>query len=119
MDNLILDKILEQVDTGLHILAITVRQISEVTFEAVITYQDWSSDENWMAEDKGYMEITEFSRLPDTTLEIEATVEMIEDWMIEVARVGNALDVAKFEADGYRKWLTKPIKWRKTENSNG
>ncbi len=113
MDNLILDKILRQVDAGLHILAITVKQHSETTFEAVITYQDWTSDENWMAGDKGIMEVTEFSRLPDTTWEIDATVEMIEDWMIEVCQIGEAVDCCRFDRAGYRAWLTKPLKWRK------
>ena len=112
--NPILARLLEQVDNSLHILSVSVRQNTETEFRVAITYQDWTSDEQWLAGDGGIIEQTEMSRLPDTEWDIDATYEMIEDWMIEICKVGEAVDCCRFDSDGYRSWLTKPLKWRKT-----
>ena len=98
---------------GRHITAVGVDQRTESEFEARITLQDWCSGEEWLAADKGIIKMRDMERLPAVVWTIEASVEMIEDWIIETARVGEAIDWAKFERPGYRHWLTKPNKWLK------
>ena len=113
MSNPIVDICQRLSAAGRHIRAVSVTQLSDTVFEIRITLQDWLHDNELLAADKGTVEQTTFERMPDIVHQIDGTVEMIEDWMLNLAKIGDALDVAKFERAGYRSWLTKPFAWRK------
>lgn len=107
--NLILNKILS---TENRIRCVDVTQVTVTRFELRLTLQDWAYSDNLVAGDGGTIQISSFDRIPDIVCRFDATVEMVEDWMLAVAKIGGAEDVCKFEGDGYRNWLTKPYKWR-------
>lgn len=113
--NPILSKCEALAAAGRHITAVGAEQRDDTTFEARITLQDWATGDDLLAADGGLIEMTVRERLPDVVFEVEATVEMIEDWIVEVAHVGEAIDWARFERAGYRGWLTKPNRWMKPE----
>lgn len=98
---------------GRHITAVTVTQQGETEHEARITLQDWASGDELLAGDGGVITLYTRERLPDVVWTLTATIEMIEDWIVELARVGEAIDWARFDRPGYRRWLTKPNKWSK------
>lgn len=100
---------------GRHITAVGAEQRSDTMFEIRITLQDWVTGEDLLAGDGGLIDMTVRERLPDVVFAVESTVEMVEDWIVEVAHVGAAIDWAKFERAGYRSWLTKPNRWVKPE----
>lgn len=57
-------------------------------------------------------------RFPDDVSEIRGSFEAVETWVAEVARVGNAIDWARFdgEGNGYPAYLTKPAAWLRETN---
>lgn len=96
---------------GRHITAVGVTQLTPTRFEARVTLQDWARGDGLLAGDGGIIGVNTHERLPDVTWELEATVERVEDWIIDLAAVGEAQDWALFERPGDRRWLTKPNKW--------
>jgi hypothetical protein len=100
---------------GRHITAVGAEQRGDGVFEIRITLQDWATGDDLLAGAGGLIEMTVRERLPDVVFEVESTLEMLEDWIVEVAHAGEAIDWAKFERAGYRSWLTKPNKWVKSE----
>jgi DNA-binding XRE family transcriptional regulator len=57
-------------------------------------------------------------RFPDDVSELRGSAEAVETWMAEVARVGKAVDWARFDGDGegYPAYLTKPSAWLRETN---
>lgn len=57
-------------------------------------------------------------RFPDDVCELRGSAEAVETWMAEVARVGKAVDWARFDGDGdgYPAYLAKPSAWLRETN---
>jgi len=98
---------------GRHITAVTVTQRGETEYEVRITLQDWATGDELLAGEGGVITMCTRERLPDVVWTMTSTMEMVEDWIAELARVGEAIDWARFDRPGYRRWLTKPNKWSK------
>ena len=98
---------------GRHITAVSVTQRGETEYEARITLQDWASGDELLAGEGETITMYTRERLPDVVWMVTATMEMVEDWIVELSSVGEAIDWARFDRPGYRRWLTKPNKWSK------
>lgn len=57
--------------------------------------------------------VSELTRWPDQSTEIEGNEEQIEAMLYEAAQIGQAVDVARFTGDtpDYPHYLMKPNKW--------
>jgi hypothetical protein len=128
MDNQIMQFVEAVITDGLHPTAVSVQQVTTSTHEVRVTVQDWiigpeGGDEcgphNNVSIDRKNIpqgvSLTEMSRYPDQTILLTGTsIEMIDQWMMDVAKSGDAKDVARFDyGNGDLRWLTLPKKWRR------
>lgn len=59
-----------------------------------------------------------WERWPNDVTELRGSAEAVETWIAEVARLGKAIDWARYDGDGdgYPAYLTKPSLWLRETN---
>jgi DNA-binding XRE family transcriptional regulator len=127
MANPILARIGQVRADGLHPMAVRVSANGKGKWTLTITLDDMTSAEeagnsNAPPIDRSELPagVKAFSsvRFPDDVSEVRGSAEAVETWVAEVARVGKAIDWARFEGDGdgYPAYLTKPAAWLRESN---
>jgi DNA-binding XRE family transcriptional regulator len=115
---------------GLHPMAVRVSAAGRGKWTVTITLDDVTTPEE--AADPRFppvdrstlppgVKVKGFVRFPDDVSHVSGSAEAVETWIAEVARVGKAIDWARFDptigpAEGYPTYLTKPAKWLKPSN---
>jgi len=115
MSNPLLSDVLAQVRDGLHPGAVRVEAQGGDLWAISILFEDWCRG-NPFEELNGPLPCgvgaTIHKRVADFSSIVSGTDNQIRTWMLDLARKGNAVDVARFDrSDGARSYLTKPNRW--------
>ncbi len=127
MPNPILVRIEQVRADGLHPMAVRLSADGRGKWKLTITLDDMTTAEDAcnpiappIDRSKLPAGVSAYSsvRFPDDVSELRGSSEAVETWMAEVARVGKAVDWARFDGDGvgYPAYLTKPSAWLRPSN---
>ena len=126
-DNPILARIGQVREEGLHPMFVRVQPHGRGRWLLTLTFDDMAHPDEMTEPLCSYPKQSElppgvvghfWERFPNDLSEIRGSEEAVETWMAEVARVGKAMDWARFDGggDGYPAYLTKPAAWLRETN---
>jgi hypothetical protein len=129
MQNPILARVEKVREEGLHPMHIRVSANGRGKWKLTIVFDDGAhphelADPNFSIKVPKQSELPDgvrghfWQRWPDDESELSGSSEAVETWIAEAARVGKAIDWARYDGDGpgYPSYLTKPSVWLRETN---